>query len=126
MANIYNSQISSSTYGDYPQLPYGSHVLTIGAHKYIAEDFNVTRPSIAIERNNEVAEQHGLVLIPTARTGDATLQMPTSSVAPAVGSTFSVTVSGSAAEIFTITEVGQSYNQNADTKLRVSFRSVPV
>jgi len=125
MANILNEQVTGSNYGTFPQVPYGSRLLTIDGAKYIAEDIEVTRPTTVIERLNEYGEPHGQVIIPQFVVGTATLQMPTSSWAPDLGDTFTATFHvSSSAETFMISELGQPESSTTDKKIRISFRKV--
>jgi hypothetical protein len=124
MANILNQQITSSAYGDHPQVPYGSRLLSIDGKYYIAESFDVSRPSTVIERVNEVGEPHGQVIIGGFITGTATLQMPTSSLIPNIGDTFQATGSGSVVETFIISELSTPEASATDKKVNITFRKL--
>jgi translation initiation factor 2 gamma subunit (eIF-2gamma) len=124
MANILNQQITSSAYGSHPQVPYGSRLLTIDGNFYIAESFDVSQPSTVIERVNEVGEPHGQVIIGGFVTGTATLQMPTSSLIPNIGDTFTAALSGSATHTFIISELSTPEASQTDKKVNITFRKL--
>ena len=54
---------------------YGSKVLTINSVLFVAENIEVRRPIIKIERRNELHEPNGKVGIKDFVTGSATLQL---------------------------------------------------
>lgn len=119
---------------------HGSRVLTIGSASggtggtaYVADNFNVTRPTKTIERTNELDAPSGQVTYETFVTGSATLQLAADTTkAPLLGHEFTVTgllpdsgsPSAPTAEIFYLSEVGHVETNNGEKKVNVSFRKV--
>lgn len=104
-------------------VPYGSVVLTINAVTYVAESFNVTRPTTKIERLNELNEPNGKVTIANFVTGTAVLQLATTStVIPAAGQEFSLTLdSAIGSETFYVTDREQPLSQGEAKKCSITF-----
>lgn len=97
---------------------YGSIVLTIDAITYVAENFETSQPSNAVEVTNENGEPAGQVIVPGFVTGSATLQLATAATAlPAIGDEFTVDTVA-----YIVSEVGESRTQNDITKCNISFR----
>lgn len=108
-------------------MPYGSRVLYlsssagIGIGAYVAEAFEVSRPTITVKRSNELGEPSGCVYIQDWVTGTSTVQLPTtSSQIPAPGWNFSTLLTGSA-ESFIIHQTGHPESNNSDKKVSISF-----
>lgn len=64
-------------------LPYGTRVLTIptGGVQYICNDFDAKQDGQLIERKTELGAPNGAVLLRTAYTGTATLQLAANTTA---------------------------------------------
>ena len=88
---------------------------------YVAESFNVRRPSNNIDQNDENNEPRKAKYTDGWVEGDAVLQLDTD--APAKGETFTTTVDSTiGAETFYITSVGQQESQGDYKKLPITFR----
>lgn len=101
---------------------YGSRVLTINSVTYIAEQIEVRRPTIIIERRSELNAPNGQVQTDDFVTGTATLQLASgATIIPDNGDTFSTTFDASS-ETFFLSEVGQAESQGDAKKVSISFR----
>jgi hypothetical protein len=104
-------------------LVFGSQVVTIDSVAYVAENISIDAPSTIIEQKDEYGVPSGQVIVEGFVTGTATLQLASSATAlPAIGDAFQITTVGGAAVYFLISQVGQSFSQDAETKVNVSFR----
>jgi len=105
-------------------LVFGSQVVTIDSVAYVAENISIDAPSTIIEQKNEFGVPKGQVIVEGFVTGTATLQLASSATAmPSIGDTFTlVQVGGGAAVNFLVSQVGQSFSQDAETKVNISFR----
>lgn len=103
---------------------YGSRVLTINSVSYIAEQIEVRRPTVIIERRSELNAPNGQVQTDDFVTGTATLQLASGSIViPENGLTFSTTfVTAIGAETFFLSEIGQPESQGDAKKVTISFR----
>lgn len=107
-------------------LPYGSRVLTISAVAYIANNFRVSQAGKLLERTTELGAPNGVVLIDTAYTGTAELQLASTATAfPNVSMTFSAFVPQENANLnFFITEVGAPETSDQWKNIDITFREV--
>jgi hypothetical protein len=105
-------------------LVFGSQVVTIDSVAYVAENISIDAPSTIIEQKDEYGVPSGQVIVEGFVTGTATLQLASSTTAlPQIGDAFTLTqVGGGSAVYFLISQVGQSFSQDAETKVNVSFR----
>ncbi len=104
-------------------LVFGSQVVTIDSVAYVAENISIDAPSTIIEQKDEYGVPSGQVIVEGFVTGTATLQIASSATAlPAIGDAFQITTVGGVAVYFLISQVGQSFSQDAETKVNVSFR----
>lgn len=104
-------------------LIFGSQILTINSVAYIGENISVSLPTKMIESMNEVGVDNKTILIEKKFTGSATLQLASSAtVSPSRGHTFSITpVGGGTARQCWVTEVGEAFTQDGETKVSINF-----
>jgi hypothetical protein len=103
-------------------LPYGSRIVTIGATAYIANNFNISRPSTLLERKTHLGAPNGARLLKNAKTGTADLQLATSATPlPARGEEFAGEASDGVAAWF-ITEVTDGEVNDGLKTVSISFR----
>jgi hypothetical protein len=117
----------------------GSRVLTIGSAAggtggttYVAENFNVDRPSKVIERTDEMDKPNGQDIYETFVTGSATLQLADGTTPePRIGWQFAVTglikegtPEADAVETFAISQVGRAETNGGEKKISVQFRKL--
>lgn len=104
---------------------FGSQIVTTttGGVAYIAEDIQVTDPSSRKERLNEVGVPNGAIYIDQAMTMDCTLQLATATTAlPVKYDLLPIKphpISTSTAISFIISEIGQAFKQDDETKVKV-------
>ncbi len=119
---------------------FGSVELTIGLFSnsaitggvaYIADDFTINRPSKVVEQTQQLDRPNGQRLYATFVTGSATLQLAAAAtLTPVLFKAFSVTVydtdEGGAKDVewFVISEVGQPFQKDQETKVPISFRKI--
>jgi hypothetical protein len=104
-------------------LVFGSQVVTIDAVAYVAENISIDAPSTVIEQKDEYGVPSGQVIVEGFVTGTATLQLASSAtVLPAIGDAFQITTIGGTAVYFLVSQVGQAFSQDAETKCNISFR----
>lgn len=105
-------------------LVFGSQVVTIDSVAYVAENISIDAPSTIIEQKNQYGVPSGQVIVEGFITGTATLQLASSTTAmPSIGDTFTlVQVGGGSGVNFLVSQVGQSFSQDAETKVNISFR----
>lgn len=105
-------------------LVFGSQVVTINSVAYIAESISVDKDTNVIEHSNEYGVPTGQVFIEQVPSGSMTLQLSGSTVAaPAIGSTVTlVPVGGGSAVSFLVKKVGESFSQDAETKVSCDIR----
>jgi len=103
---------------------YGSRVLTVNAVAYIAEQLEVRRPTVIIERRSELNAPNGQVQTDDFVTGTATLQLASgATIIPVNGDTFTATfITSVGAETFFLSEVSQPESQGDSRKVSVTFR----
>lgn len=104
-------------------LVFGSQILTIDSVAYVAENISVDAPSAVIEQKNIYGVPSGQVIVEGFVTGTATLQLASSAtVLPTIGDAFQLTTVGGTSVYFLVSQVGQSFSQDAETKVNISFR----
>ena len=105
---------------------FGSRVLTINAVTYVADDVTVNRPTITVERPDELGEPDGQYTRAAQVTGTATLQLATgSTVIPTLGLEFTETfVASIGAETFYLDNVDQVESNQSEKKVNVNFRKL--
>lgn len=104
-------------------LVFGSQVLTIDSVAYVAENISVDAPSAVIEQKNIYGVPSGQVIVEGFVTGTATLQLASSAtVLPTIGDAFQLTTVGGVSVYFLVSQVGQAFSQDAETKVNISFR----
>lgn len=102
---------------------YGARTLVIPTttgDTFVADSFEVTRPTNVIERTTELGAPSGFVVVAGFVTGTATLQLPTTTPAtapPALGEVFEVD-----AEEFVVTEVSQPETKDGLKTCNIAFR----
>jgi hypothetical protein len=113
MAAIYNDGSAA----------YGSRVLTFSTSgAMVAESVSVERPTKIIAVENEIGEPSKQVVIADFVTATATVQIA-SAVPPALGETFTTTVSTAiGAETFIVTNVSQPEEQAGLKKCTIQAR----
>ena len=116
-------------------IPYGSRILALsssagspyngaGAKRYIAENFETTRPVIQVKRSNEIGEPSAAVYINDWVSGTATLQLLNSGSAyPIRGDQFATPTDGTL-EKFVITQVGTPESNTAEKKVSIQFNMI--
>ena len=104
-------------------LVFGSQVVTIDTVAYVAENISIDAPSTVIEQKDEYGVPSGQVIVEGFVTGTATLQLASSATTlPAIGDAFQITTIGGTAVYFLVSQVGQAFSQDAETKCNISFR----
>lgn len=97
---------------------YGVPTVTIDSVEFVAENFDVTNPSDVYEQKDNNGEYTGCVMVKGAITGSCTLQLRNNTL-PVVGDALTCSViSGT----FKVTEVGQTYSNDSEHKVNISFR----
>lgn len=103
--------------------PYGSHVLSINAVNYVAEDISLDKPSTVAENMDEDGNYSGGVGAAGAITGSATLQLETTGTAlPSLGQTFTSVLKNESSATYIVTQVGETISQSGITKCPIQFR----
>ncbi len=62
-------------------LPYGSRILMINGVAYIADNFNITRPTQQLSRKSQIGAPNGFRLLADRKTATASLQLEVDSTA---------------------------------------------
>lgn len=107
-------------------LPYGSRVLSIGGVSYIANNFRVEQAGKLLERTTELGAPNGAVMIDTAYTGTAEVQLAANTtVYPNISMTFSTRVDSENANLnFFLTTVGAPESADQWKFVDIQFREV--
>lgn len=101
---------------------FGAQILTIATVAFCADDISVEYSTKSIVRNNQYGVPQAQVLIKEITKGSATLQLPTSSTAaPTVGGTFSLTDVGGGTINCILTKVGRAWKSDDLVKLNIEF-----
>jgi|GEM_PF-5826960 len=97
--------------------------VTINEVIYIIESIDVTTPTTVVESLDEDGLPNKQYLAKGFTTGSATLQLASSETAlpPLLGS-FTVTLVGGGSLTFIISEVGQTWATNTETKVNIGIR----
>ena len=105
-------------------LVFGSQIVTMSSVAYVADEITYSKDTKPLTNLNQVGVPTKEVLIEQIGTGSMTLQLAASTtVAPAIGSTFSLTpVGGGTALSLKVSKVGQIFKNDGETKLQVEFR----
>jgi hypothetical protein len=113
----------AATYND-GTVAYGSRVITINSVAFVADNINVTRPTKAVDRTNELGEPSGSVGIADFVTMTAQLQLADTLVEPENGQTTAALTFDTSigAETFFVTSVGRAEVKDGETKVNVSFK----
>jgi hypothetical protein len=108
---------------------FGSQEVSIddrdeSAQDYIAENITITDPSNWTVRKDENGSPNGQVGVDDVPTGSMTLQLADSSVKlPKKYAEFTLDEVGGDTATFIVSEVGQAFQQDGETKVNVSFRA---
>ena len=103
---------------------YGSMALTIGGVVYVADNIELTRPTGAVLRTNELGEPSGRVLFKNdVDSFTCTLQFATTSTAvPVLGAACTVTFdSVNGAETWYLDKLGVAYTKDGETKINATL-----
>ncbi|MES2568565.1 MAG: hypothetical protein V4710_00750 [Verrucomicrobiota bacterium] len=105
-------------------LVFGSQVFTIGTGEdeqtFIAEAFSLSAGANRLASMNQHGVENKQVFIATTPNGDATLQLADEdTVPPAQFAEFTATLIGGGTVTLIITEVGQAFTNNGETKLTI-------
>lgn len=104
-------------------LVFGSQTVTIESVTYVAENISIDEPSSIIEQKNQHGVPSGQVIVAGFITGSATLQLASGSTAlPALGDDFAIVPVGGGSVTFLVSQVGQAFSSDAETKVNISFR----
>ena len=112
-----------NTYSD-GVLEFGTQVLTIGTlNGLIADDISVDDATKVITRGNQVGVPAAEVLMDDVMTGNATIQLPSATVAlPAKGTAFPLLdITGNTLN-FKVFKWGRKWRADGETKLNLEFR----
>ena len=102
----------------------GTQTVTIATIAFVADNIQITRPTVLVESFTGQGAANKEAIVEKNSTGTMTLQaLSSSTAAPARGAAFTLIPAGGGAAInFKITEVGETYGIDEETKFAVSFR----
>jgi hypothetical protein len=104
-------------------VPFGSQAVTIGGLSIVAESINLSAPSTIIERNNQVGDPSGQVIIEGFGSGSAVLQLATTAITVVtIGATFTLIRNNGATVGMVISTVDEPQSQFDSHKQNVGIR----